>query len=244
MAEIEAELQRLPAERHPRDVDGAADLLRVVGDLTATEAAARGVSREWLDELVAARRALQVRIAGEERYVAIEDAGRLRDALGTALPVGVPEVFTEPVADPLGDLVGRFARTHGPFQPAEVAARLGLGVAVVTATLQRLTGTGRLVTGEFRPGGTGQEWCDADVLRAVRRRSLARLRQEVEPVPTGTLARFTPAWQSVGGRLRGADGVLAVVEQLAGVAGAGQRPGVAGAARPGCATTARRCSTS
>ncbi|MBW8766158.1 MAG: winged helix DNA-binding domain-containing protein, partial [Geodermatophilales bacterium] len=216
LAEVEAELQRLPQQRHPRDIDGAADLLRVVGDLTAPEAAARGVPEAWLTELVAARRALEVRIAGEERYVAIEDAGRLRDALGTALPVGVPEVFTEPVADPLGDLIGRYARTHGPFQPAEVAARLGLGVAVVSATVQRLTGTGRLVTGEFRPGGSGQEWCDADVLRAIRRRSLAKLRQEVEPVPIGTLARFTPSWQSVGGRLRGADGVLAVVEQLAG----------------------------
>jgi ATP-dependent helicase Lhr and Lhr-like helicase len=216
LAEIEAELQRLPQQRHPRDIDGAADLLRVVGDLAAPEAAARGVPEAWLTELVAARRALEVRIAGQERYVAIEDAGRLRDALGTALPVGVPEVFTEPVADPLGDLIGRYARTHGPFQPAEVAARLGLGVAVVSATVHRLTGTGRLVTGEFRPGGSGQEWCDADVLRAIRRRSLAKLRQEVEPVPIGTLARFTPSWQSVGGRLRGADGVLAVVEQLAG----------------------------
>ena len=216
LTEVEAELQRLPGDRHPRDPDGAADLLRIVGDLTPAEAAARGVGREWLDELVAARRALVVRIAGEERYVAIEDAGRLRDALGTALPVGVPEVFTEPVPDPLGDLVGRYARTHGPFQPGEVAQRLGLGVAVVTATVQRLVGTGRLVTGEFRPGGTGQEWCDADVLRSVRRRSLARLRQEVEPVPVGTLARFTPSWQSVGSRMRGPDGVLAVVEQLAG----------------------------
>ncbi|WNV74381.1 ATP-dependent helicase [Geodermatophilus sp. DSM 44513] len=216
LTEVERELQRLPAERHPRDVDTAADLLRLVGDLTPTEAAARGVPQAWLDELVAARRALVVRIAGEERHVAIEDAGRLRDALGTALPVGVPEVFTEPVPDPLGDLVGRYARTHGPFQPAEVAQRLGLGVAVVTATLQRLVGTGRLVTGEFRPGGSGQEWCDADVLRSVRRRSLARLRQEVEPVPIGTLARFTPSWQSVGSRMRGPDGVLAVVEQLAG----------------------------
>ncbi|MGY1603839.1 ATP-dependent helicase [Geodermatophilus sp. SYSU D00815] len=216
MAEIERELQRLPADRHPRDLDGAADLLRFVGDLTAAEAMARGVPPAWLEELVASRRALEVRIAGHERFVAIEDAGRLRDALGTALPVGVPEVFTEPVADPLGDVIGRYARTHGPFQPAEVAARLGLGVAVVTATLQRLVGTGRLVTGEFRPGGVGQEWCDADVLRSVRRRSLAKLRQEVEPVPIGTLARFTPSWQSVGSRLRGADGVLAVVEQLAG----------------------------
>ncbi|SOC50435.1 ATP dependent helicase, Lhr family [Blastococcus aggregatus] len=216
MAEIESELQRLPEQRHPRDVDGASDLLRGLGDLSVAEAAARGVPQAWLDELVDARRALRVRIAGEERHVAIEDAGRLRDALGTALPVGVPEVFTEPVADPLGDLVGRYARTHGPFQPAEVAARLGLGVAVVTATLQRLTATGRLVAGEFRPGGTGQEWCDAEVLRSIRRRSLAKLRQEVEPVPIGTLARFTPSWQGIGGRLRGTDGVLAVVEQLAG----------------------------
>ncbi|MGY1704981.1 ATP-dependent helicase [Geodermatophilus sp. SYSU D00697] len=216
LAEVENELQRLPADRHPRDLDGAADLLRILGDLTPAEAAARGVPRAWLDELVAARRALVVRVAGEERHVAIEDAGRLRDALGTALPVGVPEVFTEPVPDPLGDLVGRYARTHGPFQPAEVADRLGLGVAVVTATLQGLVGTGRLVTGEFRPGGTGQEWCDAEVLRSIRRRSLARLRQEVEPVPIDTLARFTPSWQSVGSRMRGPDGVLAVVEQLAG----------------------------
>ncbi|MFL6093976.1 MAG: DNA glycosylase AlkZ-like family protein, partial [Blastococcus sp.] len=216
LTEIEAELQRLPAQRHPRDIDGASDLLRGVGDLSAAEAAARGVSQEWLTELVDSRRALVVRIAGEERTVAIEDAGRLRDALGTALPVGVPEVFTEPVADPLGDLVGRYARTHGPFQPAEVATRLGLGVAVVVATVQRLTATGRLVTGEFRPGGSGQEWCDAEVLRSIRRRSLAKLRQEVEPVPIGTLARFTTSWQGVGGRLRGTDGVLAVVEQLAG----------------------------
>ncbi|MGY1610231.1 MULTISPECIES: ATP-dependent helicase [unclassified Geodermatophilus] len=216
LAEVERELQRLPAERHPRDVDGAGDLLRLLGDLTAEEAAPRGVPAEWLEELVASRRAIVVRIAGQERYVAIEDAGRLRDALGTALPVGVPEAFTEPVADPLGDLVGRYARTHGPVQPAEVATRLGLGVAVVTATLQRLVGTGRLVTGEFRPGGSGQEWCDAEVLRSVRRRSLAKLRQEVEPVPIGTLARFTPSWQSVGSRMRGVDGVLAVVEQLAG----------------------------
>jgi ATP-dependent Lhr-like helicase len=216
MAEIESELQRLPQQRHPRDVDGASDLLRGLGDVTVAEAAVRGVPAEWLAELVDARRALQVRIAGEERHIAIEDAGRFRDALGTALPVGVPEVFTEPVADPLGDLVGRYARTHGPFQPQEVAVRLGLGVAVVTATLQRLTSTGRLVSGEFRPGGTGQEWCDAEVLRSIRRRSLAKLRQEVEPVPIGTLARFTPSWQGVGGRLRGTDGVLAVVEQLAG----------------------------
>ena len=145
----------------------------------------------------------------------------------------MPEVFTEPVADPLGDLVGRYARTHGPFQPAEVAARLGLGVAVVTATLQRLTGTGRLVTGEFRPGGSGQEWCDAEVLRSIRRRSLAKLRQEVEPVPIGTLARFTPSWQArrrpAARRRRRPRGRRAAGRR----AGAGQRAGVARAAGPG-----------
>ncbi|KQS69806.1 ATP-dependent helicase [Modestobacter sp. Leaf380] len=216
LTEIEAELQRLPTDRHPRDVDAGADLLRVVGDLTTEEAAARGVSQKWLEELVVSRRALRVRIAGQDRHIAIEDAGRFRDALGTALPVGVPEVFTEPVADPLGDLVGRYARTHGPFVPGEVADRLGLGVAVVTTTIGRLVGTGRIVTGEFRPGGVGQEWCDAEVLRSIRRRSLAKLRQEVEPVPIETLARYTPSWQSVGSRMRGVDGVLAVVEQLAG----------------------------
>ena len=233
MAEIEAELQRLPAERHPRDLDGAGDLLRVVGDLTAAEAAARGVPQAWLDELVAARRALQVRIAGQERYVAIEDAGRLRDALGTALPVGVPEVFTEPVADPLGDLIGRYARTHGPFQPAEAAARLGLGVAVVTATVQRLTGTGRLVTGEFRPGRQRPG--------VVRRRRAA-----LDPPPQPGQA--APGGGAGPDRHPGAvHPVLAVGRRTAarcrrraggrGAArrrpGAGQRPGVAGAAGPG-----------
>ena len=142
----------------------------------------------------------------------------MRDALGAALPVGVPEAFTEPVPDPLGDLVSRYARTHGPFHAADVAARLGLGVAVVAAALARLATAGRLVQGEFRPGGVGTEWCDAEVLRTLRRRSLAALRKEVEPVPPDALARFLPAWQGVGARSsRGVDGVLRAVEQLAGV---------------------------
>src|SRR5439155_11632985 len=135
----------------------------------------------------------------EERWIAIEDAGRVRDALGAALPVGVPVAFTEPVRDPLGDLVGRYARTHGPFHAGDIAGRLGLGVAVVSAVLERLGAAGRVVGGEFRPGGAGPEWCDADVLRLLRRRSLARLRKEVEPVPVAALARFLPGWQGVGG---------------------------------------------
>ena len=177
----------------------------------------------WLSELEGQRRLIRVRVSGEDRWAAVEDAGRLRDALGTALPVGVAEVFTEPVPDPLGDLLARYARSHGPFTHAELANRLGLGTAVVIDGLRRLVSTGRLVQGELRPlesgGGLspgGLDYCDAEVLRTLRRRSLAALRAEVEPVPAVDLARFLPGWQGVGGRSRGVEGVLRVVEQLAG----------------------------
>jgi ATP-dependent Lhr-like helicase len=161
-------------------------------------------------------------MAGEERWTAVEDIGRLRDALGVPVPPGVPEVFTDPVDDPLGDLVARFARTHGPFTVDDLASRLGLGTAVARHTLQRLAAQGRVLDGEFRPAGVETEWCDAEVLRRLRRRSLARLRHEVEPVDPQALARFLPVWQSVsvdgGARrgLRGVDGVLTAIDQLAG----------------------------
>jgi ATP-dependent Lhr-like helicase len=232
VTEVEQSLQRLAADRQARDAEGAADLLRFLGPLPTDEAAARGVAEGWLAELEAARRVIRVRIAGEERWTAIEDAGRVRDALGVPLPVGVPETFTEPVPDPLGDLLLRHARTHGPFRAAEAAARFGLGVAVVSGVLDRLVGVGRLVRGELRPAasaagdGQGTEYCDAEVLRRLRRASLARLRSEVEPVEQRALGRFLPAWQGVQvsgggrrGRMRrapGADDVLGVVEQLAG----------------------------
>ncbi|MBI1378787.1 MAG: ATP-dependent helicase [Frankiales bacterium] len=218
LATVEAELQCLAAERHARSAEGVADLLRRLGPLTRAAIEARGGTSAWVDELLAARRAIEVRVAGEARVAAVEDAARLRDALGTALPVGLPDAFLEPVADPVGDLVSRFARTHGPFVVADVAGAFGLGPAVVAGALARLAAVGRVVTGEFRPGGTGTEWCDAEVLRLVRRRSMAALRREAEPVPPESLGAFLPAWQHVGGRLRGPDGVLRVVEQLAGVA--------------------------
>ncbi|MGB9377556.1 MAG: DEAD/DEAH box helicase, partial [Mycobacteriales bacterium] len=219
LAEIDLELQRLAPERHARDIDGTADLLRVLGGLTTDEATARGATAPWLAELEAARRAIRVRVSGQVRWFAIEDAGRVRDALGAALPVGVPEAFTEPVRDPLGDLVSRYARTHGPFVAGECASRLGLGVAVVTAALQRLAATGRMVAGEFRPGGAGIEWCDAEVLRMVRRRSLAKLRKEVEPVRADVLGRFLPAWQHIGpAASRGVDGLMRAIDQLQGAA--------------------------
>ena len=201
LAEIEATLQRTDPERRVRDAEGVADLLRWLGPLTVDEVVARSVeggpASEWLATLADARRAVVVRMAGEERWTAVEDVGRLRDGLGVPVPPGTPDAFAEPVDDPLADLVGRFARTHGPFTVADVSARLGLGVAVARQTLHRLGGQGRVLEGEFRPSGSGAEWCDAEVLRMLRRRSLARLRQEVEPVEPAAMGRFLLAWQHV-----------------------------------------------
>ena len=222
LAEVEAELQRLAPDRRARDAEGVADLLRMLGPLSAAEVTARCVDGAdvagWLEALTAVRRVVEVRMAGEERWTAIEDIGRLRDGLGVPVPPGTPDAFTDPVEDPLADLVSRFARTHGPFTTDQVAARLGLGAAVVRHTLQRLAALGRVLDGEFRPMGSGSEWCDAEVLRKLRRRSLARLRKEVEPVEPEALGRFLSAWQHVGGRLRGVDGVLTAIDQLAGCA--------------------------
>ena len=245
IAQFEAEAQRLADGRRVRGLEGVADLLRLLGPLTAAEVAARlaadagdpteetsggaadeTTAAELLGELVAARRAIEVTIAGERRIAQIEDAGRLRDALGAPLPVGIPNSFLEPVADPLADLVARHARTHGPFRTSDVAARLGIGTAVARQTLQRLESQGRIASGFFLPADTARsddlEWCDAEVLRRLRLRSLAAIRGTVEPVPPAAFARFLPAWQhlagSAGGRpLDGIDGVLAVIEQLAGV---------------------------
>ncbi|NLU81876.1 ATP-dependent helicase [Rhodococcus sp. HNM0569] len=214
----ELELQRLVPERHAKDVEGVADLLRLLGPLSTDEVAQRAVAdpKPWLDELVASKRALYVSFAGADRWAAVEDSARLRDGLGVPLPIGVPAAFIEPVDDPLGDLVSGYARTHGPFTLADVSARFGIGPAVARDVLARLAAAKRVVEGDFRPGGAGTEWCDAEVLRRLRRRSLAAARQEVEPVGTATLGRFLPVWQHVGGGLRGVDGVATVVEQLAG----------------------------
>ncbi|MBO3736123.1 ATP-dependent helicase [Actinoplanes sp. NEAU-H7] len=218
VAETEAQLQWLTTQRTPRDAEDAAELLRLLGDLAPAELAVRGVPEEWLEQLAVTRRAIRVRVAGEERWIGIDDAGRYRDALGVALPVGVPEAYLEPVADPLGDLVARFARTHGPFAAATCAARFGLGVFVVEQALKRLGAAGRVTSGEFSPGGAGSEWCDAEVLRMLRRRSLAALRREIEPVPPRVLASFLPRWQQVGGSGRGVDALAAAIEQVQGVA--------------------------
>ena len=239
--QTERELQRLTPERACRDLEGVADLLRGIGPVSAAEVAERSQDPDaaagWLGELARQRRALEFRIAGEARWAAIEDAGRLRDALGVPLPPGVPAAFTEPVPDPLSDLVARYARGHGPFMTADLARRYGLGVAVVTGTLRRLAAEGRVAEGEFIPGRRGTQWCDTTVLRTLRRRCLAKLRKEAEPVPPSALARFLPAWQNAAqsapgqaaagpggarGRTRGprasADTVYEAIDQLAGAA--------------------------
>ena len=227
----EDELQHLVEGRRARDADEVTDLLRVLGPLTADEIEARSLpdadgaprAGEWLAALAASGRVFGARLGVGAVWAAIEDAGRLRDALGVPLPQGVPEVFAAPTTDPLGDLLVRYARTHAPFTSDEVAARLGLGRAIVVAGLRRLVGEGRLVEGEFTPDTAPharfageREFCDPGVLRTLRRRSVAALRAEVEPVPPADYGRFLPAWQGVGGAWRGAEGVLRAVEQLAG----------------------------
>ena len=202
VGEAEQELQRLAPGRKCRGMEGVADLLRAIGPVSAAEVAERSEDPDaapgWLASLADQRRALEVRIAGEARWAAVEDAGRLRDALGVPLPPGVPGAFTEPVPDPLSDLVARYARGHGPFSIGDLAARYGLGVAVVNGTLRRLAAEGRIAEGEFLPGRRGTQWCDASVLRLLRRRCLAKLRKEAEPVPPAALAAFVPAWQNAG----------------------------------------------
>ena len=224
LAALELELQRLVENRKARGPDDLHDLLRALGDLTLAEMNERSAdpagTAAWLAELEPVRRAVRIRVAGEERWIAVEDAARYRDALGAALPVGLPAALLEPVGDPLGDLLMRFARGRGPFTARAAAQRLGLGAAVVNGALRRIEATGCVVEGEFRPGASGREWIDNEVLRRLRRRSLAALRREIEPVGQEGLARFAAAWHELtpaGPRRAGLDALWRVVEQLQGV---------------------------
>jgi ATP-dependent Lhr-like helicase len=216
------ELQRLAAERRARHADAVHDLLRGLGDLSTDEVRARAApeldASAALDGLARQRRIVALRVAGEPRWVAVEDVARYRDALGVPPPPGLPAAFLEPAADPVGDLVARYARTHGPFSADDVARRLGLPPGVVAEALAALERRGRAVAGELLPGGHGREWCDAGVLRTLRQRSLARLRRAVEPVEAPALGRLYLDWQGVTAPRRGAPALAAVVAELGGAA--------------------------
>jgi ATP-dependent Lhr-like helicase len=218
LEQTELELQHLDERHKAKSIDAIHDLLLRLGDLSEEELQARSLidAANAASELRKQRRILEVSIAREKRYIAIEDASRYRDALGTPIPQGVADRYLEPVADPVGDLVLRFARTHGPFTPGDVAHRYGLGIAVIHHALERYVERGRLIEGEFRPTGTQREWCENDVLRIVRRRSLAKLRKEAEPVDPPVLARLFTNWQGITRKRRGLDGLLEVIESLQG----------------------------
>ena len=221
VADLELELQALAGSRRARTVDGVADLLRRVGDLRTDEAEARtadGIDGETaLRELEATRRAVLVRIAGEERWIAIEDVARYRDAVGASPPAGVAETWLAATDDPLDALLVRWARSHAPFTADAPAARWGIARGTVEERLRGLAAGGSLLEGAFRPDGAVHEFTDPDVLRQLRRRSLARLRREVEPVDPEVFARFLPAWQGVGATAGGLGRLVEVIAQLEGV---------------------------
>ena len=191
---VEADLQRLSERTRAESVDALHDVLRRVGDLTVDEAVARGGTDEWLAQLRGERRAVELRVGGEKRWVAAEDAGLYRDALGAVPPSGLPEAFIADVPDAMERLVRRYARTHGPFETRALRERYGVDL---TPVLERLESSGHLVRGELRPGGTAREWCDPEVLRRLRRASLAALRAEIEPADQRAFARFQASWQGV-----------------------------------------------
>jgi ATP-dependent Lhr-like helicase len=217
--ETEEQLQCLAETYKARSADGVHDLLLRLGDLRRDELLARCATPEialTVERLRRSLRVLELNIGGEKRLIAVEDAGRYRDALGVPLPPGLPAAFQVAVPDAGLDLVRRFARTHGPFTTVDVAKRFGLALESAEAQLNRLVGLGRVVEGGFRPGGVHREWCDAEVLRTVRRKSLAKLRKEVEPVEQAVLARLFTRWQGVVQPRRGLDALLDAIENLQG----------------------------
>jgi ATP-dependent Lhr-like helicase len=219
IAEVEEQLQGLLETQRVRSADGIHDLLLRIGDLSRDELQRRLADPELmgqLERLLRARRLLEIKIAGEKRLIAVEDAARYRDALGVPLPPGLAPALLPSVEKPALELLRRFARTHGPFTLREATTRFALDTPSVETALQSLLLDGRILEGGFRPGGVYREWCDAEVLRLIRRKSLARLRREVEPIEQQTFARFATHWQGVLQRRRGLDALLDTIEHLQG----------------------------
>ncbi len=221
IAEVEEAAQCLAENYRARSADGIHDLCLRLGDLSREDLARRVAEPEllaYVDRLVRSRRLLELRIAGEKRLIAAEDAARYRDGLGIPLPPGLAASLLEPVAHPVLELVRRYAHTHGPFTLREPADRFALDAAAVENALRQLAQEGRVLEGGFRPGGLHREWCDAEILRQIRRKSLAKLRREVEPVEQHTLARFLTHWQGLLSPRRTAnlDALLDAIESLQG----------------------------
>ena len=219
IAEVEEQLQMLTETMRARNGDGIQDMLLRLGDLSREELLRRLESPAvaiHVERLLKAKRLLEVKITGTKRLIAIEDAARYRDALGIPLPPGIAKSLLTPVAKPVLEIVRRYARTHGPFTLQEASARFGLDPTQTDAALRELLLDGRILEGAFRPGGIHREWCDAEVLRMVRRKSLAKLRKEVEPVEQQMLARFSTHWQGVLQRRRGLDALLDTIDNLQG----------------------------
>jgi ATP-dependent Lhr-like helicase len=227
LEEVEADLQRTSERTRAATSDELHDVLRAVGDLTVGEAQQRCLeavsAKRMLADLVGERRAAEMRIGGEQRFIAAEDAGLYRDAFGAVPPGGLPEAFLEEVAEPLARVVRRYARTHGPFTTGQLGERYAIDPGPVLRELER---AGDLVRGELRPGGAEREWCDPDVLRRLRRASLASLRKEVEPAEQRALARFLPAWQGVDAAPPGSAGVDRLREVLVPLQGLALSPEV------------------
>jgi ATP-dependent Lhr-like helicase len=190
IADVESSLR--PA---PRNADELHDLLRRGGHQREGEA-----DPGFAETLLRERRAIRVRLGGEDVLLAAEDSGLYRDAFGVVPPGGVPDAFLDPVPEPVRTVLARYAKTHGPFTSGEVAARYGLERAALGDELEALEHDERLVRGELRPGGSEREWCDPDVLRRIRRATLAVLRREVEPAGQAALGRFLPSWHGIGRR--------------------------------------------
>ncbi|MEM8621241.1 MAG: DEAD/DEAH box helicase [Actinomycetota bacterium] len=221
LADVELQLQCLSDGRRARSIDELHDVLRRVGDLTAAEIDLRCEGDDgarWLAELIDEKRAIEIGIGSDVRYAAAEDAARYRDALGCNIPIGLPIAFTDPVSRPLETLAARFAATHGPFVTTDVAARFAIAPERAAGVLAALEGEGRIVVGEFRPDGVTREFCEVDVLRRLRRRSLAALRREVEPVEQDALARFLPGWHGVPAERGGQESLVEALGVLAGTA--------------------------
>jgi len=218
IAEVEQEVNR--SQLRIRHADDLHDLLLAVGELDENEISARSSDtsqvQAWLSELERDYRAVAVTTGGRHCFVAIEDVCRLRDALGVAIPASVPKPYLKPVSNPMGDILARYARTHRPFPKAEFVARYPSSEASFTDAAQSLERAGKLTRGKFLPHGTSEEWCDVEVLRRIKQRSLGRLRRQVEPVDPDTYARFLIEWQGASSPRRGHDVLLPSILQLQG----------------------------